>query len=38
LVVNTGLLLVFFAFICWMERDLVKGVMNIVNSKILKKK
>ena len=38
LVVNTGLLLVFFAFICWMEKDLVKGVINIVNTKILKKK
>ncbi len=38
LVVNTCLLLVFFAFICWREKDLVKGVMNIVNSKILKKK
>ena len=30
LVVNTGLLLVFFAFICWMEKDLVKGVMGVV--------
>ena len=30
LVVNTGLLLVFFAFICWMEKDLVKGVMGFV--------
>ena len=38
LVVNTALLLVFFAFICWREKDLVKGVMNVVNSKILKKK
>ncbi len=38
LVVNTALLLVFVAFICWMEKDLVKGVMNVVNSKILKKK
>jgi O-antigen/teichoic acid export membrane protein len=38
LIVNTGLLLVFFAFICWREKDLVQGVMNIVNSKILKKK
>ena len=26
LVVNTGLLLVFFAFICWMERDLLKSI------------
>ena len=38
LVVNTGLLLVFFAFICWRETDLVRGVMKVVNSKILKKK
>ena len=38
LVINTGLLLVFVAFICWMEKDLVKSVMNVVNSKILKKK
>ncbi len=38
LVVNTALLLVFFAFICWREKDLVKGVMSVVNSKILKKK
>ena len=38
LVVNTGLLLVFCAFICWKEKELVKGVMEIVNSKILKKK
>jgi O-antigen/teichoic acid export membrane protein len=38
LVVNTGLLLVFFAFICWKEKDLVGAVMNLVNSKILKKK
>ena len=38
LVVNTALLLVFLAFICWKERDLVKAVMNIVNSKILKRK
>ena len=38
LVVNTGLLLVFFAFICWKEKDLVNAVMNVVNSKILKKK
>ena len=30
LVVNTALLLVFFAFICWMEKDLVKGVMGLV--------
>ena len=38
LVVNTGLLLVFFALICWMEKDLVKGVFHIINHKILKKK
>ena len=38
LVVNTGLLLVFFAFICWMEKDLVNGVVKILNNKILKKK
>ena len=38
LIVNTALLLIFFAFICWMEKDLMKGVINIVNSKILKKK
>ena len=38
LVINTALLLVFFAFICWKEKDLVKGVMHIINSKILKKK
>ena len=38
LVVNTGLLLVFFAFICWKEKDLVNSVMHVVNSKILKKK
>ena len=31
-------LLVFFAFICWMEKDLVKGVIHLVHSKILKKK
>ena len=38
LVINTGLLLVFVAFICWMEKDLVKGVTNLAKSKILKKK
>ena len=27
LVVNTALLLVFFAFICWKEKDLVQGVL-----------
>ena len=35
LVVNTGLLLVFFAFICWMEKDLVKAVMGLVKRKNL---
>jgi len=34
LVVNTGLLLVFFAFICWREKDLVKGVVGLVRKKI----
>ena len=38
LVVNTVLLLVFAAFICWKEKDLVKAVTQLVNSKILKKK
>ena len=38
LVINTGLLLVFVAFICWMEKDLVKGVTNLAKSKMLKKK
>jgi O-antigen/teichoic acid export membrane protein len=38
LIVNTGLLLVFCAFICWREKNLVNGVMKVVNSKILKKK
>ena len=38
LVINTGLLLVFFTFICWKEKDLVNSVMHVVNSKILKKK
>lgn len=36
LVVNTALLLVFFAFICWKERDLVKGVTTFVKRKIHK--
>jgi len=36
LVVNTAFLLVFFAFICWKERDLVKGVTSFVKSKIHK--
>ncbi len=38
LVVNTVLLLVFVAFACWKEKDLVKAVSQFVNSKILKKK
>ncbi len=38
LVINTGLLLVFFAFICWKEKDLTNSVLHVVNSKILKKK
>ena len=33
LVVNTALLLVFFAFICWMEKDLVKGVLTMVKKR-----
>ena len=33
LAVNTLLLLVFVAAICWMERDLVKGVIGIVTKK-----
>ncbi|MBR6272483.1 MAG: lipopolysaccharide biosynthesis protein, partial [Bacteroidales bacterium] len=33
LVVNTGLLLVFVAFICWKEKDLVKGVMGKLRAK-----
>ena len=34
LVVNTGLLLVFVAFICWMEKDLVKGVLGWIRKRI----
>ena len=34
LVVNTGLLLVFVVFICWMEKDLVKGVWGWVRKRI----
>ena len=30
LIVNTALLLVFFAFICWREKDLMKAVMGLV--------
>ena len=33
LVVNTGLLLVFVAFICWMERDLVKGLTGLLTKR-----
>ena len=33
LVVNTALLLVFFAFICWREKDLVKGVLGWVRKR-----
>ena len=34
LIVNTGLLLVFVAFICWMEKDLVKGVMGWIKKRV----
>ena len=34
LVVNTGLLLVFFAFICWTEKDLVKGVLGWIKKRV----
>ena len=34
LVVNTALLLVFCAFICWKEKELVNGIVNVVRSKI----
>lgn len=33
LVINTVLLLVFFAFICWMEKDLVKGVIGLIRKR-----
>ena len=36
LVVNTVLLLVFVAFICWMEKDLVKGIVSFAKRKISK--
>ena len=36
LVVNTGLLLVFFAFVCWREKDLVNGVVSFAKRKISK--
>ena len=38
LVVNTALMLVFVAFICVMERDLIKGVTGVVKTKLLKRK
>jgi O-antigen/teichoic acid export membrane protein len=38
LLVNTLLMLVFVAAICWFERDLVKGVTHFVTSKLHKKK
>ena len=33
LVINTVLLLVFFAFLCWMEKDLVRGVIGWVKKR-----
>ena len=36
LVVNTALLLVFVAFIFWMEKDLVKGIVSFAKRKISK--
>lgn len=36
LVINTSLLLVFFAFICWKEKDLVNGVVSFAKRKISK--
>ncbi len=36
LIVNTGLLLMFVAFICWMEKDLVKGIVSFAKRKISK--
>ncbi len=33
LVVNTGLLMIFFAFICWREKDLVQGVLAWVKNR-----
>ena len=36
MVVNTVLLLVFVAFICWMEKDLVKGIVSFAKRKISK--
>ena len=37
LTVNTVLLLVFVAFICWMEQDLVKGIIGFAKKKLVKK-
>ena len=37
LVVNTGLLLVFFAFVCWREKDLVKYIVDWVGNRIKRK-
>jgi len=34
LVVNTGLLLVFCAFICWQEKELVQSIVNVVRNRI----
>ncbi len=36
LVVNTLLLLVYFAFICWKERDLVTSLLSLVKNKLHK--
>ena len=36
LVINTALLLVFFVFICWKEKDLVNGVVSFAKRKISK--
>ena len=38
LIVNTVLLMIFFAYICWKENDLIMGVVRIVKNKISKKK
>ena len=37
LMVNTGLLLVFFAFVCWREKDLVKYIVDWVGNRIKRK-
>jgi O-antigen/teichoic acid export membrane protein len=36
LVINTTLLLVFFVFICWKEKDLVNGIVSFAKRKISK--